>query len=130
MFLFPGSTTDTQTRDLFLPVVCLIIPVHGFMLWSSHRIHRQQLSRNVAIVHLAATILMALVSITVVCLTSESKTLDMNRFERVATLGLMSTFAELQALGVLALLLFSPWPQHAKSSPRQKPLATTPISFG
>jgi eukaryotic-like serine/threonine-protein kinase len=121
MCLFPGSNTDSRTRDLFLPVVCLIIPVHGFMLWSSIQIYRRQLSRKIAVVHLAATILMALISITVVCLTSGTTTLDMNRFERVATLGLMSTFAEVQAFGVLALLLFASWPKNPARTPAIHP---------
>jgi len=120
MCLFPGSNADSKTRDLFLPVVCLIIPVHGFMLWSSYQIYRKRLSRRVAIVHLTATILMALISITVVCLTSESTLLDMNRFERVATLGLMSTFAEVQAFGVLALLMFASWPEKPISNSGKK----------
>jgi eukaryotic-like serine/threonine-protein kinase len=116
MCLFPGSNTDSQTRDLFLPVVCLIIPVHGFMLWSSIQIYRRQLSRRIAVAHLTATVVMALVSISVVCLTSGSTALEMNRFERVATLGLMSTFAEVQAFGVLALLLFASWPKHSTTT--------------
>ena len=121
MCLFPGSNADSKTRDLFFPVVCLIIPIHGFMLWSSYQIYRKRLYRGVAIVHLTATILMALISITVVCLTSESTLLDMNRFERVATLGLMSTFAEVQAFGVLALLLFASWPtKHSSNSGKKQ----------
>jgi len=116
MCLFPGSSTDAVSQQMFLPLVCLIIPCHGLMLWSSNRIYNRKLSRPVMSWHFSATILMAVVSISVICLTSNTSNMHLNRFERVAALGLMSTFAEVQAFTILLLLLFARFPKSSKTT--------------
>jgi len=109
--LFPGSSTDVVSQEMFLPVICMIIPCHGLMFWSSIQIYKKKLSRPIMSWHLAATILIAVVAISVICFASNTSVMHLDRFERVAALGLMSTFAEVQACTLSLLLLFATFPK-------------------
>ncbi len=109
MLLFPKAPSDQVDHEMFLPMVLLIIPIHSLLLWSSSQIYRRRLRRSWGMVHLLVTLTMGIVAIAVICLVPSTKTMEISRFQRVGALGLISTFAEVQAALVLGLLCFGKW---------------------
>ncbi|MGB7324781.1 MAG: serine/threonine-protein kinase [Rubripirellula sp.] len=109
MFLYPEDPGDRVDHQMFLPMILLIIPIHSYLLWSSVQIYRRRLSRVGGLMHLLITLTIAVVAIAVICLVPSTATLEISRFQRVGALGLISTFAEVQAALVLALLYCGRW---------------------
>lgn len=109
---------ETSQDPTFLPIVAIIIPVHGALWWSSFKIHRNTQTRQGVVIHLLFTLLIAVASIGTICFASQASTGNLDRFERVAALGLMSSFAEVQAILLVLLLIYSRLPL-PKTSPEK-----------
>jgi eukaryotic-like serine/threonine-protein kinase len=111
MLLFPNDVSDRVDHNMFLPMVLLIIPIHSLLLWSSFRVYGRRLSRRIGTVHLLATLFMAVVAVTVICMVPSTPEMQISRFQRVGALGLIASFAEVQSAIMLLLLSFGRWPR-------------------
>ncbi len=115
-----AQRVPSAKEEAFLPIVAAIIPVHGALWWSSYRIHRHLATRLGITVHLLFTLLIAIVSIGTICFSSSNSIRDLDHFQRIAALGLMSSFAEVQSILLIGLLAFSPLQlQPSLEKPRQ-----------
>lgn len=116
--LIAEPSGESPEQAMFLPAVVAIIPAHTVLLWMSWKTYRRQQSKRGAIFHVLLTLTIGALAIFTICIPDETQTLS--RFERVGALGLMSTFAEIQALLVVLLINYGIWPTLQKPNPPKK----------
>lgn len=102
-FLVPRDGVESARQELYVPLVFAIVPVHSLLFWMSWEHYRRTTSRGFKLVQFALTLLIAALAIWLVCIPESAK--GLSAFERVGAFGLMATFAEMQALLVVLLLL-------------------------
>jgi serine/threonine protein kinase len=103
-----GLHMPNASQGLFLPLLALIIPVHGYLLYSSYCLLNDKLSKFKQWLHLTITAAIGASTIAAVCLIPNTYYPNLDRFERLAALGLMSSFVEIQTLLILLVAWLVP----------------------